>query len=155
MLFRSQQSVHLTADQHVNTVARKNIVLAAGKSLLASVVDGISLFAQNLGIKLIAGKGKIDIQALSDAMNLLSQLDLKVESATGRLVLTAKTEVWLGAGGSYISIKGAGIENVTTGHILERCASWDKPGGASSTVSDPLQATPAATKGGRGLSFSG
>ena len=151
----TQQSVHLTADQHVNTVARKNIVLAAGKSLLASVVDGISLFAQNLGIKLIAGKGKIDIQALSDAMNLLSQLDLKVESATGRLVLTAKTEVWLGAGGSYISIKGAGIENVTTGHILERCASWDKPGGASATVSDPLQATPVATKGGRGLSFSG
>jgi type VI secretion system secreted protein VgrG len=151
----TQQSVHLTADQQVNVVAKKNVILAAGKSLLASVVDGISLFAQNLGIKLIAGNGKIDIQALSDAMNLLSQLDLKVESATGRLVLTAKTEVWLGAGGSYISIKGAGIENVTTGHILERCASWDKPGGASSTVSDPLQATPVATKGGRGLSFSG
>ncbi|MEQ5839406.1 type VI secretion system tip protein VgrG [Paraburkholderia acidicola] len=151
----TQQSVHLTADQHVNTVARKNIVLAAGKSLLASVMDGISLFAQNLGIKLIAGKGKIDIQALSDAMNLLSQLDMKVESATGRLVLTAKTEVWLGAGGSYISIKGAGIENVTTGHILERCTSWDKPSGASATNLDPLQATPIATKGGRGRSFSG
>lgn len=151
----TQQSVHLSADEHVNTVARKNVILAAGKSLLVSVMDGISLFAQNLGIKLIAGKGKIDIQALSDAMNLLAQLDVKVESATGRLVLTAKEEVWLGAGGSYISIKGAGIENVTTGHILERCASWDKPGGASATISDPLQATPVASKGGRGLSFSG
>jgi type VI secretion system secreted protein VgrG len=118
-------------------------------------MDGISLFAQKLGIKLIAAKGKVDIQALSDAMNLLAQLDVKVESATGRLILTAKEEVWLGAGGSYISIKGAGIENVTTGHILERCASWDKPGGASATNLDPLQATPVATKGGRGLSFSG
>jgi len=151
----TQQSVHVTADQQVNTVARKNIIFAAGKSLLASVMDGISLFAQNLGIKLIAGKGKIDVQALSDAMNLLAQLDVKVESATGRLILTAKEEVWLGAGGSYISIKGAGIENVTTGHILVRCASWDKPGGASATKLDPLQATPVATKGGRGLSFSG
>jgi len=129
----TQQSVHLTADEHVNTVARKNVIFAAGKSLLASVMDGISLFAQKLGIKLIAAKGKVDIQALSDAMNLLAQLDVKVESATGRLILTAKEEVWLGAGGSYISIKGAGIENVTTGHILERCASWDKPGGASAT----------------------
>jgi type VI secretion system secreted protein VgrG len=151
----TQQSVHITADQHVNTVTRKNIVLAAGKSLLASVMDGISLFAQNRGIKLIAGKGKIDVQALSDAMNLLAQLDVKVESATGRLILTAKQEVWMGAGGSYISIKAEGIENVTTGHILERCASWDKPGGASATNLDPLQATPVATKGGRGLRFSG
>ncbi|MFM0594429.1 type VI secretion system Vgr family protein [Paraburkholderia dilworthii] len=151
----TQQSLHFTADEHVNAVARKNVILAAGKSLLASVMDGISLFAQNLGIKLIAGKGKIDIQALSDAMNLLAQLDVKVESATGRLVLTAKEEVWIGAGGSYISIKGGGIENVTTGHILERCSTWDKPGGASAAVSDPLQATPMATKGGRGMRFSG
>lgn len=151
----TQQSVHITADQHVNTIARRNVIFAAGKSLLASVMDGISLFAQNLGIRLIAAKGNVDIHALSDAMNLLSQLDLKVESATGRLVLTAKTEVWLGAGGSYISIKGAGIENVTAGHILERCASWEKTGGSSAAVLDPLQAMPVATKGGRGLRFSG
>ncbi|WP_306715461.1 hypothetical protein [Burkholderia dolosa] len=50
---------------------------------------------------------------------------------------------------------GGLIENVTTGQILEKCASWDKPGGASGTIRDPLQATPVSTDGGRGSLFSG
>ncbi|CAG9200575.1 type VI secretion system Vgr family protein [Burkholderia vietnamiensis] len=151
----TQQSVHVTANQHANIVAGKNVNLAAGKSLLASVLDKISLFAQNLGIKIFAAKGPVDIQAQSGAASLVALQDVKIESADGRLILTAAKEVWIGAGGSYISIKGGLIENATTGQILEKCANWDKPGGASGTIRDPLQATPVSTDGGRGSLFSG
>ncbi|RQS12262.1 type VI secretion system tip protein VgrG [Burkholderia sp. Bp9002] len=151
----TQQSVHVTANQHTNMVAGKNVNLAAGKSLLASVLDKISLFAQNLGIKIFAAKGPVDIQAQSGTASLVALQDVKIESADGRLILTAAKEVWIGAGGSYISIKGGLIENATTGQILEKCANWDKPGGASGTIRDPLQATPVSTDGGRGSLFSG
>ncbi|MCR4471380.1 type VI secretion system Vgr family protein [Burkholderia sp. SCN-KJ] len=151
----TQQSVHVTANQHANVVAGRNINLAAGKALLASVLDKISLFAQNLGIKIFAAKGPVDIQAQSGAVSLVGLQDVKIESADGRLILTAAEEVWIGAGGSYIRIKGGLIENVTTGQILEKCGSWDKPGGASRTLRDPLQTTPVSTDGGRGSLFSG
>ncbi|UXU86797.1 type VI secretion system Vgr family protein [Burkholderia sp. S-53] len=151
----TQQSVHVTANQHTNMVAGKNVNLAAGKSLLVSVLDKISLFAQNLGIKIFAAKGPVDIQAQSGPASLVGLQDVKIESADGRLILTAAKEVWIGAGGSYISIKGGLIENVTTGQILEKCGNWDKPSGASGTIRDPLQATPVSTDGGRGSLFSG
>jgi type VI secretion system secreted protein VgrG len=150
----TQQSVHVTANQHANMVAGKNVNLAAGKALLAAL-DKISLFAQNLGIKIFAAKGPVDIQAQSGSASLVGLQDVKIESADGRLILTAAKEVWIGAGGSYISIKGGLIENVTTGQILEKCANWDKPGGASGAIRDPLQATPVSTDGGRGSLFSG
>ncbi|MCL4665535.1 type VI secretion system Vgr family protein [Burkholderia pseudomallei] len=151
----TQQSVHVTANQHANVVAGKNVNLAAGKALLVSVLDKISLFAQNLGIKIFAAKGPVDIQAQSGSASLVGLQDVKIESADGRLILTAAKEVWIGAGGSYISIKGGLIENVTTGQILEKCESWDKPSGASGTIRDPLKATPVSTDGGRGSLFSG
>ncbi|WP_179403348.1 type VI secretion system Vgr family protein [Burkholderia guangdongensis] len=151
----TQQSVHIAANLHANVVAGKDVNLAAGKSLLASVLDKISLFAQNLGIKIVAAKGPVDIQAQSGPVALVGLEDVKVESANGRLILTAAKEVWIGAGGSYISIKGGLIENVTTGQILERCGSWDKPSGASGTIRDPLQTTPVSTDRGRGSLFSG
>ncbi|ONR67960.1 Rhs element Vgr protein [Burkholderia cenocepacia] len=151
----TQQSVHVTANRHANVVAGKNVNLAAGKALLVSVLDKISLFAQNLGIKIFAAKGSVDIQAQSGSASLVGLQDVKIESADGRLILTAAKEVWIGAGGSYISIKGGLIENVTTGQILEKCGSWDKPSGASGTIRDPLKATPVSTDGGRGSLFSG
>nr|WP_321893911.1 type VI secretion system Vgr family protein [Burkholderia cenocepacia] len=151
----TQQSVHVTANQHANVVAGKNVNLAAGKALLVSVLDKISLFAQNLGIKIFAAKGPVDIQAQSGSASLVGLQDVKIESADGRLILTAAKEVWIGAGGSYISIKGGLIENVTTGQILEKCGSWDKPSGGSGMKLDPLKATPVSTDGGRGSLFSG
>jgi len=151
----TQQSVHLSANQHVNLVGTKNVHVAAGKSFLVSVVDRISLFAQNLGIKIFAAKGPIDIQAQSDAMSLTALQDIKIESANGRLVLTAAKEVWIGAGGSYIKIGPNLIENGTAGQILEKCASWDKPGASNSTVHNPLQGTPISSDAGRVSAFSG
>ncbi|HDR8955197.1 MULTISPECIES: type VI secretion system Vgr family protein [Burkholderia cepacia complex] len=151
----TQQSAHITANQYANIVAGKSVNIGAGKSLLASVLDKISLFAQNLGIKLFAAKGPVEIQAQSGPITMVGLEDVRIESASGRLVLTAEKEVWIGAGGSYIKIGPNLIENGTAGQILEKCASWDKPGASSSTVHNPLQSTPLSTDGGRGSLFSG
>ncbi|WP_338641089.1 type VI secretion system Vgr family protein [Burkholderia pyrrocinia] len=151
----TQQSIHASANQQVNLVSGKNVNLAAGKSLLASVIDKISLFAQNLGIKIFATKGPIEIQAQNDTLTMLAQLDVKIESASGRVILRAEKELILNVGGSYIKITPDMIENGTSGQILEKCASWDKPGASTMTLRDPLHGTPISPHGGYADDFSG
>jgi type VI secretion system VgrG family protein len=148
-------TVHVSGGEHVAITGGRNVSVTARKSFLVSVLDKISLFVQNLGVKIFAAKGPIDIQAQSGPVSLVGLEDVKIESADGRLILTAAKEVWIGAGGSYISIKGGLIENVTAGQILEKCANWDKPSGANGTIRDPLQSTPISTDDGRGSLFSG
>ncbi|MEK6354971.1 MAG: type VI secretion system Vgr family protein [Burkholderia cenocepacia] len=140
----TQESVQVTANQQVNIVSGKSVHVAAGKSLIASVMEKISLFAQNAGIKLFAAKGKVEIQAKSDAMALTSQQDLNITSVDGRVLISADKEIWIGAGGSYIKITPDLIENGTTGRILEKGASWSKQGASSMRL--PAQIT-SVTKG--------
>jgi len=140
----TQDSAQLTANQQVNIVSGKSTHVAAGKSLIVSVMEKISLFAQNAGIKLFAAKGKVEIQAKSDAMALSSQQDLNITSVDGRVVISADKEIWIGAGGSYIKITPDLIENGTTGRILEKGASWSKQGASSMRL--PAQIT-SVTKG--------
>lgn len=140
----TQESAQVTANQQVNIVSGRSVHVAAGKSLIASVMEKISLFAQNAGIKLFAAKGKVEIQAKSDAMALTSQQDLNITSVDGRVVISADKEIWIGAGGSYIKITPDLIENGTTGQILEKGASWSKQGASSMRL--PAQIT-SVTKG--------
>jgi type VI secretion system secreted protein VgrG len=138
----TQDSAQLTANQQINIVSGKNTHVAAGKSLIASVMEKISLFAQNAGVKLFSAKGKVEIQAQGDAMALSALNDVTITSSSGKLVLSADKEIWIGAGGSYIRITADQIENGTTGQILEKCASWDKLGGSSMRL--PAQVTSVA-----------
>lgn len=135
----TQDSAQLTANQQINIVSGKNTQVATGKSFIASVMEKISLFAQNAGVKLFAAKGKVEIQAQGDAMALSALQDLTITSSSGKLVLSADKEIWIGAGGSYIRITAEKIENGTSGQILEKCASWDKLGASSMHL--PAQVT--------------
>ena len=140
----TQDSAQLTANQQINIVSGRNTHVAAGKSLIASVMEKISLFAQNAGVKLFAAKGKVEIQAQGDALSLSALSDVTITSSNGKLVLSADKEIWIGAGGSYIRITADTIENGTSGKILEKCASWDKL--TASSMRLPAQIT-TVTKG--------
>jgi type VI secretion system secreted protein VgrG len=140
----THESTQITANQHVNVVSGKSTHVAAGKSLIASAMEKISLFAQNAGIKLFAAKGKVEIQAKSDALAVTASQDLSITSVDGRVLISAEKEVWIGAGGSYIKITADLIENGTSGQILEKGATWTKDGASSMRL--PAQIT-SVTKG--------
>ncbi|MDR5740389.1 MULTISPECIES: type VI secretion system tip protein TssI/VgrG [unclassified Caballeronia] len=108
-----------------------DVSFSSGRSLLASVRGAISMFAYQLGIKLVAARGKVEIQALSNEASLSALKDITITSTDGKIVITASKEVWIGAGGSYIQINGSGIVNGSPGPILEKGASWDVPGADS------------------------
>ncbi|KAF1033823.1 MAG: Actin cross-linking toxin VgrG1 [Burkholderia lata] len=113
----TQQNTHVSADQHVNLVSGQNTHIAAGKSLIASVADKLSLFVQNAGMKLFSGKGKVEIQAHSDNIELTAQRDVKVLSSTATVEVAADKGLVLTSGGAYIRIQGGNIEIHAPGKI--------------------------------------
>uniref|UniRef100_UPI001590D5A9 DUF2345 domain-containing protein n=1 Tax=Paraburkholderia phenoliruptrix TaxID=252970 RepID=UPI001590D5A9 len=104
-------------------------------SLVASVAEKLSLFVQNAGMKLFAGKGKVEMQAQSDNIELVAQKTVKVLSATDTVNVTAKQEVLLTSGGAYIRISNGNIEIHAPGKI-------DAKGG-SHNFSGPTRLDPA------------
>lgn len=149
----TQGSAHVTANKQANVVAGENINLAAGRALLASVLERISLFAEKLGVKIYAGSGPIDLQAQNDSMSLTASQDVKI-TAGKRMYLSAD-EIWIGANGSYIKLTANMIENATSGQIVEKCADWEKAGAASGALRNPLHSSPVSADGGRFTVFSG
>ncbi|WMY07419.1 type VI secretion system Vgr family protein [Paraburkholderia phenoliruptrix] len=131
------QGTHIASGHDHAVTAGRDISVSAGRSLFASVRGAVSFFAAQLGIKLFAAKGKVEIQAQSDQMSLAALKDLTISSTDGRVVITASKEVWLGAGGSYIQINGNGIVNGSPGPILEKGATWDVPGADAQIPSFP------------------
>jgi type VI secretion system secreted protein VgrG len=131
------QSTHIASNQDLAVTTGRDVSISSGRSLLAAARGAISLFAYRLGMKFIAAKGKVEIEAQGDEMALAALKDITVTSTDGKIVVNAAKEIWIGAGGSYIRINAGGIENGTPGSILEKCASWDKLGPSTMTIPMP------------------
>ncbi|WGY68437.1 type VI secretion system tip protein VgrG [Burkholderia cepacia] len=127
----TQQSVHVVANDHVNVASGQSVHVAAGKSLIGSIGQKLSLFVQNAGMKLFAGKGKVEIQAQSDNIEVTAQKAVKVVSATDRIEIAADQGILLTSGGAYIRIKDGNVEVHAPGKIDVKGASHTFAGPAS------------------------
>jgi type VI secretion system secreted protein VgrG len=122
------KSLHIATNEHTAITAGQDLSMSVGKRLIASVAKGISLFSQSLGIKAIAAKGKIEIQAQSDGIDIIAQKVLKFISAQESIEIAAKKSILLNGGGSYIRIDASGIEQGTLGNWKAWAGSHDMPG---------------------------
>ncbi|MED5681962.1 DUF2345 domain-containing protein, partial [Enterobacter hormaechei] len=102
---------------HINLISGQSAHFATGASLIASVKEKISLFAQNTGIKLFAAKGKVEIHSHADNVELTAQKTLKILSATEDIQVATKQEILLTSGGGYIRLKDGNIEIHAPGKI--------------------------------------
>ncbi|ACR31497.1 type VI secretion system Vgr family protein [Burkholderia glumae] len=145
ILVSAPAGVGLVSGDHMQFSADQNLIATAGgnadfgiiKRFTVAAGEAVSVFAQKLGLKFVAAKGKVEIHAQTDEIDMAAMKDITISSAEGRLVISAAKEVWIGAGGSYIKINANRIENGTPGDILEKCASWDKPGASSMRLPAP------------------
>ena len=115
MAIATPQTIHLATPAHHAVTAHGDLSMSVGKRLIASVGKGINLFAQSLGFKAMAAKGKVQIQAQSDEVEFIAEQVLRIISAKKSITFAAAEEILVTAGGSYFKINGAGIEHGTTG----------------------------------------
>jgi type VI secretion system secreted protein VgrG len=131
----ASDSTHIASGEHFAVTAGGHVSVSAGKSVFASVRERFSVFVQELGLKLIAASGKVEIQARSNNVEIIADQVLKLISARKRIEITAAEEILLNARGSYIRINGAGIEHGTPAKWVAYAGSHAMPGPRSLPVS--------------------
>jgi type VI secretion system secreted protein VgrG len=114
-------SVQLSAGENMIVTAGQNADFSIAKKFTLAVGNALSLFAHKLGIKMYASEGKVDIQAQSDALNLFAKQQLSVASSDNSVVVSAKKEVLLTCGGSFLRLSDAGVEIGTAKNVTLKC----------------------------------
>lgn len=126
------KSLQLSAGENLIATSGKNTDFSILKNFTVAAGEAISLFAQKLGIKFFAAKGKVEIQAQSDGMTLDALKDLLISSSEGNVIIRAKQDILLvGSGGAYLRIGNGEVESGAPDKIIQRAAVWQKFGGQS------------------------
>jgi type VI secretion system secreted protein VgrG len=126
------ENVMLTAGRHVDVSAVKRFTLAAG--------DLISMCAHKLGLKLFAAKGKVEIQAQSDALDLFADKQLRVASASQDVLVSGKTRAAMASGGAALTIENGNVVFHCPGEFRIKAASFTFEGPAG--LNTPLPVMP-------------
>ncbi|MFV5491321.1 type VI secretion system Vgr family protein [Acinetobacter sp. ASP199] len=111
----TNEDLYLSADQQINHSAADNINFSTQKSLIAHAQDKISLFAAQQGLKAVAAKGKVELQAQDDAIETIARHKVKIISTEDRIEIISPKEILLTAGGSQLKINGQGVFGITGG----------------------------------------
>lgn len=127
----SGTDLQLTANDHLIATAGGNADIGVMKRFTVAAGELVSLFAQKLGLKFFAARGRVEIQAQSDEMHLMSEKDMRMTSANGRVTIEAKSELILKCGGSYVRISSTGIEDGTRGNRTIKSSAFSRQGPSS------------------------
>jgi type VI secretion system secreted protein VgrG len=136
--------IGLASGSDFQIAARKQLFVTAGEGLDIGVLkriavaagDAISFFAARFGIRIFAAKGKVQLQAQGDAMELMALKGVVISSSTDEVKITASKGVTLGDGaGACIKIANGRIELASPSGLIDVKGSLEvgDPAGGSFT----------------------
>ena len=134
-LVTPKETHQYSAEKHTITVGQ-DLNVTTGNSWLASVGNKLSFFVQQ-GIKVFSGKGKVEIQAHDNNIEIIADKTLKVISANDRIEIAADKEILLTSGGAYIRLKGGNIDIHAPGKVEHKGAAHPFMGPTSMNFNMP------------------
>ncbi len=105
----SNEDVHMSAAGQISHTAGDSLNFSTQKSFIGHASQKISLFAAQAGLRAFAGKGKVEIQAQGDGLDLIARKGIQIISTEDTVYISSPTEINLTAGGSQIKINGSGV----------------------------------------------
>ncbi|HEG1825607.1 TPA: type VI secretion system tip protein VgrG [Enterobacter cloacae] len=158
----------LSSPQHIQFSSNQNQILTAGGDTEISALKRIALvakkavvvFAHEMGMKLVAAAGKIEIQAQTDGIDITAAKGLTITSTEDEILITAKKKITVQCGGSYLTIDPTKIEHGTQGDFKVKSADFDYAGPVKMDVPYPKftacesMASDAASRGDATMSLS-
>ena len=114
----TSEDIHFSADGQINQYANKSINQSTNKNFILHAQDKISLFAAEAGARLFAGKGKIELQAQNDQLDIVARKGVQIISTESEVIIRANKKIVLESGGSRLEISSAGIRKAT-GSLFE------------------------------------
>ncbi|MCD1127491.1 type VI secretion system tip protein VgrG [Jinshanibacter sp. LJY008] len=136
-------SIQNTAGGNIIQTAQNTVDISAFKRFVVTAGEVISLFANKMGIKIFAGKGKLELQAQDDEMNLTSKQNMVITSTDGEVMVVAKSRLTLACDGAAIVMEGGGITFIGPGDLKVKMASLNIIGPES--YSPPAPVLPAGS----------
>ncbi|WP_174875442.1 type VI secretion system Vgr family protein, partial [Vogesella oryzae] len=137
----SDNSLTLAAGSNIDQVAQRDLNQTSGRRWLHNVGQHISLFVAGVkdavSLKLIAAKGKVQLQAQSDAMELTADKDVTITACKGKVVISAKQDILLTSGGGYIKLSGGNIDIHCPGTVSVKGVEHGLSGPASMRFAAP------------------
>ena len=134
----AEQSIHLNSNDHIALTSGNDVSFAVGERLFASAKEGISLFTQTKGIRLFAGKDKIELQAQNGGLDAIARQNIQIISAEDKIEVTSPKEIILTAGGSQLKINSSGVFITTRGIFVAKAGQHLFKGGSTSTIKLPV-----------------
>jgi len=98
------KSHDIAAGEHLHLSSQQDMNIAVGNKLSMAVKEAWSVFVARAGIKLFAGKGKVQIQAQDDEIEAIAKKDIRITSTSGDVEITALKGIRLTAGGAQVEI---------------------------------------------------
>ena len=123
------EDIILQASQDIAQSAQGSVNVSAQKNIVMHTQDKVSLFAAQKGLSAYAAKGKVELQAQDDAIEIIARKVIKLISTEDKIELTSPKEIVLTAGGSQLRINGDGIFTTTGGKFESKAGQHSFVGG--------------------------
>ncbi|WP_059410626.1 type VI secretion system Vgr family protein [Cupriavidus basilensis] len=128
--------VSLAAGRDVNVATKAGFNVSAIAKIAIAAGDALSLFASRLGIKILAAKGNVEIQAQTDGLDLYADKQVHIASANADVLINASKKAVLASGGACVKIENGSVEIICPGNFKIKAASFkfEGPGNQSLPV---------------------
>ncbi|OYD38301.1 type VI secretion system Vgr family protein [Acinetobacter baumannii] len=133
----SSEDIHISADAQINQIAGDSINISTQKNVIAHAQNRLSLFAAQSGLKAVAAQGKVEIQAQSDALDVLANKGITISSTEDCIEISSPKEIVITGASSQITLNGSGIFPKTGGKFQVNAGQHLFMGGASANASAP------------------
>jgi type VI secretion system secreted protein VgrG len=127
----SERNIKMATAENIAAVAGKSVDISAAKRFTVAAGDLISLCAHKLGLKLFAAKGKLEIHAQDDGLDLFAERQLRVASANEDVLVSGKTKTVVASGGACVKIENGTVEIICPGDFRIKAASFTFEGPAN------------------------
>ncbi|QHH94956.1 type VI secretion system tip protein VgrG [Acinetobacter gyllenbergii] len=130
----SHEDIHISADRQINQIAGESIHLSTQQNLIAHAQNRISLFAAQTGIKQVAAKGKFEVHAQTDGIDLFSKQGIQIISTEDRIEIISAKEIVITGKDSQLKLNGSGIVATTGGKFEVKAGQHVFQGGENIVV---------------------
>ena len=142
ILGTTPKSWQIAAGENVHLSSQKDLNFAVGNRYSVAVKQSWSVFVATEGMKLFAGKGKVQIQAQDDNLEATAKKDVKIASISGNVEISTPNSLTLTAGGCQIKLSGGGIDIKAPGTVNIHGATKNLTGPAGGNYSGALPQAP-------------
>lgn len=137
--------IALSTPQHIQLSANRNQIMTSGgnteisalKRIAISAKKSLVIFVHELGMKIVAAAGKIEVQSQNDGVDITALKGISIVSTQDEIIISAKKKITLQCGGSYFTIEPAKIENGTGGDFKVKSANFDYSGSVTLNATYP------------------